>query len=463
MVSVALGASNLWPLNIPIGRSLRWVALAELAAAALLYAAVRGRARLPGLVTALAGAFLALALTSTLWSPDPRLTLGRGASLAVLFAAAGALAYGAAGQVRATGQILLAQLAAAAAVAVGGLVELAFRSDLAAVPATTGTPVRYNGLGSNPQTMAMVFAACLPLGVWAIVEARSWIGRVIGSAVVLLLYGSIVASGSRGPLLGAMLGMSVTAAVLLPGLRGRAIAVAGAAAALGLGFLLMEVPQPASRNPVISTKIIPPAPIRFSRLDAEGIFPLRDEIGFPRPGERQRPRSLWDSSGRLDAWPGAIGQAAERPVVGYGFGTEERVFVDRYYSHYSTRVENSFIGTLLQLGLVGAALLIALVGAVLVQAWRSARRLPPSRRRVAAACAGVVVGALVLATTQSFLTSVGSPASAPFWICAFLLGAVGARSGAAEEPPSFADRQRDEREPDAAQRHREARLDVMGA
>ena len=36
------------------------------------------------------------------------------------------------------------------------------------------------------------------------------------------------------------------------------------------------------------------------------------------------------SSGRTQAWRGAIGQAEQRPVVGYGFGTESRVFIDRW-------------------------------------------------------------------------------------------------------------------------------------
>ena len=43
---------------------------------------------------------------------------------------------------------------------------------------------------------------------------------------------------------------------------------------------------------------------------------------------------------------------------------------------------------------------------------------------MAAACAGVFAGGVVLAVTQSFLTSVGSPATAPFWLCAFLLAAL---------------------------------------
>ena len=48
VVCFALGASNLYPLNIPIGRDVRWPALALLAVAALLYAWREGDANMRG-------------------------------------------------------------------------------------------------------------------------------------------------------------------------------------------------------------------------------------------------------------------------------------------------------------------------------------------------------------------------------------------------------------------------------
>jgi O-antigen ligase len=468
VVAVALGVSNLYPLNIPIGRTLRWVVLAQLAAIALVYAAARGRRRAPVAAFSLAAAFLALAGLSAFWSPEPRLTAGRAVTLAVLFLTAAALAHGTRGESRPMGQILLAVLAGAVLIAVGGLVELAFRSDLAAVPATIGTPVRYNGLGGNPNTMAMLLALAVPLGVWAFFEARSRLGRLVSLGVVVLLFGSFVASGSRGALLSAVLG-SLVAAIGLGARAGRrqALVWASAGAALALGLLLMAIPQPASRNPVRSVEIVPPSPVPFSRLDAETVRPLRDEISFPRPGQPQRRRSLFDTSGRFDAWRGVASQAADRPLAGYGFGTEERVFVDRFYFHYSTRVENSFLATLLQLGVAGLALLAALLVSLVVPAWRARARLPPEARRIAAASSGVVAAGIVLAVTQSFLTSVGSPATAPFWICAFLLAALGLSSGAAEQATGRRGQLRegegDERQHQTADGHRKPRLDVMRA
>lgn len=463
VVAFALGASNLHPLNIPIGRAVRWPVLAELAALALAYAAVRGRRHPPVFAFGLAAVFVALAGISAAWSSDPGLTAGRALSLAILFVTGAALAAGTRGEARLVGQILVALLAGIALIAVGGLVELAFRSDLAVVPATTGTPFRYNGLGGNPNTMAMLLALALPLAVWAAAEARSRGGRLVAAAVALLFFGSVVASGSRGALVSGVLGSVATAIFLVRGpVRRRAGIVAAGGAALGLGVLLMALPPTAVRDPVISVRIIPPQPVPFSDRDAETLMPLRDEISFPGPGQPQRQRSLFDSSGRFDAWRGVLDQAAERPVAGYGFGTEERVFVDRYFFHYSTRIENSFLAMVLQLGFAGLALLVALLVALVVAPWRALARLSPAGRRVAAAAGGAFVAGIALAVTQSFLTSVGSPATAPFWICGFLLAALGAAQPASSRD-ELGDREHDEGEHEAADGHREARLDVVDA
>ena len=68
----------------------------------------------------------------------------------------------------------------------------------------------------------------------------------------------------------------------------------------------------------------------------------------------------------------------------------------------------------------------------------------------------------MIAIAQSYITSVGSPPTAPFWLCAFMLtGLVWSRRDAAAVPRSD-ERQRDVREEETAQRHRETRLDVMG-
>jgi O-antigen ligase len=106
-----------------------------------------------------------------------------------------------------------------------------------------------------------------------------------------------------------------------------------------------------------------------------------NEVGRPRPGlvgETVR-RTLFGSSGRAQAWDGGLRQSLERPLLGYGFGTEDRVFLDRFYVFVSARIENSYLGLWLQIGLVGLFVFLAVLAALagrLARSWRDLRRSP---------------------------------------------------------------------------------------
>ena len=460
MFAVAAASSNVEYLNLPIGRALRWWMLAELAAIAVAYAAVRrGRPRGLGTIALLAGALGALALVSTAWSPAPRVTFERGVSFAVLLVAAGALAYAAAGREQAIGQLLLAVLAGSTLVALLGLVHLWFSSEQAVIPATATQPARYNGLGANPNTMALLLALATPLAVWAVWEVRSRRGRGVALATLALLGGSIVASGSRGAVLAAATGAFVFAAFATARPRVVGIAFGAAAGFTILSLVVFATAPTADHDTLVPTEVHVKGPPE----GAERVLPLRDEIGFPAPDESEPGRTLFTSGGRARAWKGALDQVAERPVVGYGFGTEELAFVDRYHLFFATRVENTYIGTALQLGAVGFVALLAVLGAVLWQGRRVPKLAPPGLRHVGAASFAAVVSGVVLAGTQSYVTSAGSVGGPPFWLCLFCLVASVAGSGGPGPPPGQLDqRERDEREEDAAERHREAGLDVVG-
>jgi O-antigen ligase len=132
-------------------------------------------------------------------------------------------------------------------------------------------------------------------------------------------------------------------------------------------------------------------------------------------------RSFLSSSGRVEAWKGALRQAEQRPLLGYGFGTESRVFVDRYYTFVAGLPENSYVGLALQLGTLGV---LALLGLVAILVLPARRALLGPRRTLVAACTGAVLAGLVLAGVQSYVYAVGNIAAATFWICAFLVPAA---------------------------------------
>lgn len=459
------------PLNLPVGRVVRWALLAELCALALAWAALRiwsergaaarSDARTSRRVPAAGGlgaVLVALALLSSTWSASSGVTFGRALTLAALLATAWALAFGTAGRSDAAGQMLLGVLAGAGILAVGGLVTLALDSDRALVPATTGTPTLYNGLGSNPNAFALLFAISLPLTVWAFVEASSRGGKWLAAGMFLLLDGSLTASGARGALLAGLVGVAAFLVALPVSRKLRWGLVGATAVLLVVNVVAWELPPTAERNPVLNPEFGAEVPI--NERDAQFIKPLQNELALGDSARRFE-EELLGSSGRVQAWAGALRQAWERPLLGHGFGTEERVFVDRYYPFVGGRPENSYVGTVLQLGLVGVGLLAALVVAVLVPALRGLVRLSGEERRTAAICLGLVVGGLVLALTQSYITSVGSTATLPFWLAAALLVAL--RPAGRQQLGHVEHRHGDERQQEAANGHREARLDVMGS
>ena len=396
-----------------VGRPLRWACLLLLAAVAASLARRRRPGRALLVAAAVAGGLAAVALVSSAWSVDTGLTFGRAASLAVLFFAASAAAAAASARPLLGTRILAAILLAAVVIAASGLVVMAFVYSDAVQAATAQYGARYRGMGQNPNTMASLFAVTLPLAAWWLWRARSRRDRVLAVGGFLLLDGSIVASGSRGALLSASLGLLVlgVAAVRTP--RRLAVLAVSVAALTVVNVGLAQLPN-------ATTSSEQPAPPSRTR-NAQRLLPLEGEIGRG-PLDRPRPkikRSLLGGSGRSQAWRGALEQAGERPLLGYGFGTEEKVFVDRYYYFVSGAPENSYIGTTLQLGATGIVLLLALVGFLLVAAVRRARAAAAERVDVGAAAAVLVAG-LALAVTQSYVLSVGNVATASVWLCGFL-------------------------------------------
>ena len=425
VLAVAFVASHIQPWNFPSVRPLRTFALLELAALAIAYAVVtRARPRpLPGALAV--GALTAVALLSTVWSARPELTAERGLGFAALIGAGAALALASVDRPRLAGQLLLALLAATVLVALAGLVELWHARDQAILPATRAQGARYNGIGQNPNQVAMLIALVLPVAIWAVTRSRRRVA-VAAWGAALLLAGSLAASGSRGAVGAAFVGCLV---YVLATQRRRVLSAAIVSFAFVAVVGITQLPQPAEVNPPLY-ETFGRTP-KLSPQDLNAGLPLESEFGFPgEDAETGVTRTLFFSSGRAEAWELAVRQGLGRPVAGYGFGTEEETFVDRTYLFVSESVENSFIGMFLQLGLVGVALLVAALGLVLAAWVRARRRLAPDVADVAAACAGVVAAGIVLAVPQSYLTSVGSPPTAPFWLALCLLAALACRRGA---------------------------------
>jgi hypothetical protein len=416
-----------------VGHTARWAALFALCVAALIEAVPRVRrdGLPPGLRVFiwLPLSFLALCLLSTTWSPDPRLTFARTASLGILFLAAAALAVVTATDAVAMRRLLTGLALGAAVVGAVGFVMLALGVDAAAQTATAETPWRFRGFGENPNTVAVLAAVALPLVAWLGLTARTQRSRVLWSIAFATLLGSTVAAGSRGGQAAALFGIE---AVLLTTILRRpqrfSAAVACALLIVG-GIALREASQPAA--PAFYSAIPkPPATVKMNPagLPMRPLPPRADEIGHPLLSHQG---TTAIGSGRVAVWIGTLKDVVvRRPLLGYGFGTEERVFVDRWYGFQGGTPENSIIGVLLQVGLVGLLLVLALAAVVVVRAVRALRSSEIPERSAARVGIAVILAGTVLAFFQTYLYSVGNVATVTLWVVVFLTAAAirGART-----------------------------------
>jgi O-antigen ligase len=414
VVGFAMGSSSV-PDVTRVGHSLRWALLALLFVSAALWSGTR--ARLSGVAIA-AAALAALAVLSAAWSVEPRTSFERAASLVLLFATCALIAEGVRGRSDRAERVLDGLLAGGAVVGLAGLVLLAAAHGRAVQSATYEAPPRFKGLGQDPNTVGLLFAVVVPLAVWALFRP----GRRIAAVAALVLFaGTIVASGSRGALLAAGVGACV---VVLARSGLSRVALAGVLATVvlvGAGIVVQAIPKPTATS-ASSSAPAPAGPTpKSGYLNAEARYPLSADVGQPLPGGGQPPvrRSFFGTSGRVDAWRGALHEAARRPVAGHGFGTEQAVFVDRYYRFVGGLPENSYIGLALQLGAAGLVALAALVAALGLAGRRALLR---PNRALAAGALGVLAAGLVVALVQSYFYSVGNIAAAALWIPAFLLG-----------------------------------------
>jgi hypothetical protein len=421
IVLFAFGSSSVAAL-LRIGTKGRWVALFALAGIAVAQLVVSGRrVPTPPVAWLVAAVLLVVGAESALWSVDPRVTVGRIFTVGVLFATAAALALSAPDPAASANRVLRDVLGGVIAVAFLSLVVLVLVHRDAVLPATTGAGWRFRGVGENPNTVPLLLAVGMPLSVWWWFERSHW----AGAALVLLFAGEIAFSGSRGATIAGFGGALVTTLVLGRSAREKVAVAAGLCVLAVVCVEVGKIPQPvepAAAAPAAQPPV-KPSDARPRGINAQQTFRLEDEIGFPFAGAYRPPvpRTVFGTSGRAQAWDGALRQGAQRPLVGYGFGTEDRVFVDRFYSFEGGFVENSYLGLFLQVGAAGLALFVALLLTLAWCALRFVRRGPRAGLGPVAAASGVLIAAMLIGVTQSGLLSVGNIATTSIWLCVLVL------------------------------------------
>jgi O-antigen ligase len=429
---LTVAAGSAWRADIKTDvRNLRWVALLSLCAASL---ALARRCAPRMAVTALErrGAVLvsiviALFMLSAAWSVAARLTLERGFTVLLVLVTASALGFSAARAPRLVPLCARAILAAIGLLLLASLVLAVFDTGAALQPDI----VRFRGIAENPDTLPLLAAYGLPLGSWLTLESTHRVERAVASTLMAAIVVLLGATGSRGGIVAGVAGLAVVVWLMRSSLALGAVAVAGVVLVLGASLaltpLMAHLPGAQQRHAVPgqavrALAVALPGPSHhhhrhYASGDQYNPGPLADELGFPGMHHRRTPlRNLFSSSGRLQAWAGAIHQADQRPLLGYGFGTEDRVFTDRWYAFEGDRPENGPIGIYLQVGLIGLLAVVALVGWSVMGGVRTVARLPRERRPLLAAVAGVVAAGLVETLFQSFAVSAGDIAMLTFWV-----------------------------------------------
>src|SRR4051794_2533531 len=245
---------------------------------------------------ALAGSFLALAVVSTAWSVAPRLTFERAGTIAILFLLGAALATSTANDTAA--RVRLFQGLAAGAVAVGllGVGVLVFDYDASAIQASSTSAWRYRGFTENPNTIAILAGASLPILAALAICARSGRRQAGWLAGSLVLVGSIVASESRGGLLAAFAGTLVVTVFGVRGLRRQLVAVTALVLVFGGGLAMRQAVQPPP--PTFASQIAPPQPLPPVQPTGNRKPPkTKPQTGTtkpkptkPKPGAHQQPK-----------------------------------------------------------------------------------------------------------------------------------------------------------------------------
>jgi len=242
---------------------------------------------------------------------------------------------------------------------------------------------RFRGFFENPNTLGLFGCIGLPIMFAAFAEGKDKpvIKRMFDGIFLVMAIGCMLLSSSRTGLIAALCGTFVYLMISV-GLKKKYVILAAVAAIF-----------------VYAANI--------------KILPMLEPL--------MRIDSISDLSGRTLAWQLAFDLIRERPFLGYGYGTEELVFLfsgaDLTYVP-GRAVHNSFIGIALMTGYLGFVIFAALLGMVGFYCSRlsSVSAKLGDFRPIAALSIGVVVAGLIAALAESWIVAIGGVASMLFWL-----------------------------------------------
>ncbi len=129
-------------------------------------------------------------------------------------------------------------------------------------------------------------------------------------------------------------------------------------------------------------------------------------------------------SSRTEKWMAGLQYLIQRPLLGYGFGTEDKLFAyhgvqENLYVRTGSYLHNAYLGLALQLGLIGALLLYLPLLILFVNTVRISINFSTDDFNIA--CLSVLLVGMISAVASSDIYSMGNSKSVPFWISVMLL------------------------------------------
>lgn len=367
----------------------RWGALFALAAALLVSLRWRGiREGGQGLLI-LVAVLPTLALVSALWSVDPRLTIERAGTFVVVSAIALACA------VRwRRDESDSDELVDGIAASNGAVIVLSVAAALLSHRGVANGELR--GVFENANGLGLFLGITSP----AVYAALSRRGRERLLVLVVCLFGALtVLSLSRSGMAALVVG---TLVYEFGRHRYRRLAILGAFAVVAL-VLGLFVAKPLLRHePSSSTGIVASA-----SADRSGASLGVHRVWYARL-----------TGARNEAWGAAAGLIGSRPVLGYGFGTGDRLF-DRYPTrvHFvyfeGNNPNNAYLQLALELGLLGGAVGLLAIVVALGRGYRALVTRPVGVN--ATASIALLTASMVGGIVESILTSAGAPWALLIW------------------------------------------------
>ena len=137
-----------------------------------------------------------------------------------------------------------------------------------------------------------------------------------------------------------------------------------------------------------------------------------------------RAESIPELGGRLGIWQTALNLIMESPVLGHGFGVENKIFGLKYAAYHNIKgqisyVHNSYLGMLIQLGIIGLILFFLPLFILLFKELFHGQRSDVFPLRLALRRS--LISGLLCCLYESWVYSVGNSQTFPFWVTVMLL------------------------------------------